>query len=125
MYEGKNSGLPGSCSLFPCDNYRSKPRRVRKHLPSPVAEEDEKMNFESYRSEAEHASSMEGTRSRNLAIKKSFAKFSVLHKTLLNMRITGLPTSVSLLPSTPHYYYRPRFNSIPSSWWSCPPSFTR
>lgn len=59
VYGGKNSGLPGSCSLFPWDNYRSKPRRVRKHHPPPTAEV-EKMNFESYRSEAEHASSMYG-----------------------------------------------------------------
>lgn len=60
LQEGKNSGLPESCSLFPHDKPRSKPRRIRKHLPSPTAEEAEKKNSESYSSEAERASSMYG-----------------------------------------------------------------
>lgn len=60
LSEGKKSGVPESCSLFPHDKQRNKPRRVRNHPPSPTGEEAEKKNFEFYWSEAEHASSMYG-----------------------------------------------------------------
>lgn len=71
------------------------------------------------------AACMEGTRPRNLTIKESFAKFSVLNKPLLKVKLTGLLTSTLPLPSPPPYDYRPTFNSIPSSQWYCPPSIMR
>lgn len=126
--KAKNNELLGSCSTFPCDNYRSKPGRVRKHLSSLSAEAEKIHLSPSDLNENMSSTCMDRTGSRNLDIKKSFAELSQnLHKTLPNMRITGLVTYQLFLLPLPSSGPR----SAGMAQWTCwhgPvdwPSFTR